>query len=45
MAAKYHTTIYLTSELKKALKRFCALKGISMTDFVEGLVSKAIKRN
>lgn len=37
--------VRISPSLKKTLKEFCKRKGVSMTDYVEALVSKSIKRN
>lgn len=50
-AARKGITVYLPASLHKALKKHCQEEGskkakyISMTDFVEALISKALNRN
>ena len=35
----------LTPTLKAELKKFCIKKGVTMTDYIEALLSKSLKRN
>jgi hypothetical protein len=42
---KQRTTVYFERTLHQTLKEFCKKKNLSMTDFVESLVSKALNKN
>ncbi len=42
---RIRTSQSYSKPLHKALKEFCRKRGVSVTDFVESLVSKSIGRN
>ena len=42
---KLNTTVRLTRTLKAELKKQAAAHGMSMTDYVESVLSKSLKRN